>query len=221
MVLRVNTRESRSSPGQPKTDLENNPALTKNTKAPLGENRAGLLFSWPTGSRHCMAGAGKQVRASTMTSVYLPLKLAHVLGGAILFGAGIAVVLFMAMALRTGDSRLLDRTVRVAGIADLAFIAPMMFLQPVTGTLLLYASGHSVAEIWLRVSIGIYVAIGACWLSLIWIYDRMDVLSQAAAESAAPPSDEFRRTCRIWFLANAALLLGAALLFALMILKPF
>lgn len=156
-----------------------------------------------------------------MTSVYLPLKLAHVLGGAILFGAGIAVVFFMAMALRSADSRLVDRIVRSAGIADLAFIAPMMFLQPITGTLLLYASGHSVAEIWLRVSIGIYVAMGACWLSLIWIYDRMHALSQAAAESGEPPSPAFRRMCRLWFWANGALLTGAGLLFALMIVKPF
>jgi len=156
-----------------------------------------------------------------MTIVYLPLKLAHVLGGAIFLGSGLVVTLFMAMALRTGDSKLLDRTVRAAGIADLAFIAPMMFLQPITGTLLLYASGHSVAEIWLRVSIGIYAAMGACWLSLIWIYDRMHALSQAAAESGEPPSGEFRRMCRMWFLVNAVLLGGAVLLFALMIVKPF
>ncbi|MCI4665354.1 MAG: DUF2269 domain-containing protein [Neomegalonema sp.] len=127
------------------------------------------------------------------------LRLAHVIGAAVLFGTGSGIAFFMVMAHRTNNARIIAHTAGIVVIADFIFTATAVVLQPVTGVLLASSIGWSLTEPWLLASIGLYVFTGLFWLPVVWMQIRMRNLARAAAEAGAPPPRAYRRLYRLWF----------------------
>jgi uncharacterized membrane protein len=65
--------------------------------------------------------------------LYTSLKLAHVVGAAVLFGTGVGIAFFMLMAHRTREAALVAHTAGVVVVADTIFTATAVLLQPITG----------------------------------------------------------------------------------------
>src|SRR5579864_4654923 len=97
-------------------------------------------------------------------SLYLLLKVAHILGATALLGTGAGIAFFMLMAHRTGDARLIAHTAGVVVIADALFTATAVVLQPLTGAALALLSGYRRTDAWLVASLALYVVAGVCWL---------------------------------------------------------
>ena len=66
-------------------------------------------------------------------SLFLLLKVAHILGATVLLGTGAGIAFFMLMAHRTHDPRVVAHTAGVVVIADTLFTATAVVLQPLTG----------------------------------------------------------------------------------------
>ncbi len=64
-----------------------------------------------------------KLRLRRMPDLYHLLKLAHIIGAAILFGTGIGIAFFMLMAHRSRDAAVIAHTARVVVIADMLFTA--------------------------------------------------------------------------------------------------
>ena len=132
-------------------------------------------------------------------SLYLLVKLAHIIGATVLFGTGAGIAFFMLMAQRTRDPALIAHTAGVVVLADTLFTATAVVLQPFTGLALAHLAGWRLDSLWILASVGLYVLTGLCWLPVVWIQIRLRNLAReaAAAGEALPPA--YHRLWRVWF----------------------
>ena len=155
-----------------------------------------------------------------MTDLLLALKLAHIIGAAVLFGTGLGIAFFMWMAHRTRNPAVIAHTARVVVIADTVFTATAVIAQPLTGAALIHAIGYSWAQPWIVVSLALYVFIGVCWLPVVWIQARLRRLAEdAACRNAALPAD-YHRLFGVWFVLGWPAFLSVIAIFAVMVWKP-
>ncbi len=130
---------------------------------------------------------------------YLMLKFAHVLGAVVLLGTGTGIAFFMLMAHRTGEPSFIARTARVVVTADMVFTATAVILQPVTGYLLVVATGRSLFEPWILLSLAFYLGAGIFWLPVVLIQMKLRDLATLAAQNGAALPEAYHRYFRIWF----------------------
>ena len=155
-----------------------------------------------------------------MSGLVLLLKLAHVIGAAVLFGTGAGIAFFMLMAHRTRNAAAIAVTARIVVIADAIFTASAVVAQPITGAALAWTIGYSLTEPWIVLSLALYLLVGLCWAPVVWIQRRLrDLAADAAARNAALPTRYFV-LFRIWFALGWPAFLGVIAIFALMIWKP-
>jgi uncharacterized membrane protein len=137
-----------------------------------------------------------------------------------LFGTGIGIAFFMAMAVRTRDPRIIAHVAGIVVIADTVFTATAVVLQPLTGYGLARVVGWPLDEGWILLSLTLYVVIGLFWLPVVWIQIRLrDMARHAAAEATALPPD-FDRLYRIWFAFGFPAFFAVVAIFWLMLTKP-
>ncbi|RVC47791.1 DUF2269 domain-containing protein [Mesorhizobium sp. M4B.F.Ca.ET.190.01.1.1] len=148
------------------------------------------------------------------------LRLVHVLGATVLFGTGIGIAFFMAMAVRTRDPRIIAHVASIVVIADTVFTATAVVLQPLTGYGLARVVGWPLNEGWILLSLALYVIIGLFWVPVVWIQIRLrDMARHAAAEATALPPG-FDRLYRVWFAFGFPAFFAVVAIFWLMLTKP-
>ena|SRR5690349_24821425 len=154
-------------------------------------------------------------------TVIFTMKLLHVLGASVLFGTGLGIAFFMLMAHRTNDVAATATIARLVVIADFVFTATAVVLQPLTGLVLAFALGLSpLSEPWIVVSIALYIAVGLCWLPVVFIQIRMRDIAQQAASTGKHLPREYRTLFRVWFWLGWPAFAGVIGIFALMIWQP-
>lgn len=155
-----------------------------------------------------------------MAELYPVLKLAHLIGAAVLLGTGAGIAFFMLMAGRTGDPKVIHRVASMVVLADLVFTATAVIAQPLTGALLAHTLGYSLIEGWILTSLGLYLFVGACWLPVVWIQLRARDLAGEAAIAGTPLPERYHRLMRVWFLLGWPAFAGVIAIYWLMIVKP-
>jgi len=153
-------------------------------------------------------------------SLYLLLKVAHILGATVLLGMGAGIAFFMLMAHRTGDARLIAHTAGVVVIADLVFTASAVVLQPVTGALLALLAGYRLTTGWIALSLLLYLVTGAFWLPVVWMQIRMRDLARAAAAAETALPAAYHRLWRLWFACGFPAFAAVLAIVWLMTAKP-
>jgi uncharacterized membrane protein len=153
-------------------------------------------------------------------SLFLLLKVLHILGATVLLGTGAGIAFFMLMAHRTGDARLIAHTAGVVVIADALFTATAVVLQPLTGAALVYLSGRSLLEGWIAASLVLYVLTGVFWLPVVWMQLRIRDLARAATAAATPLPGEYHRLWRRWFACGVPAFAAVVAIIWLMTVKP-
>lgn len=153
-----------------------------------------------------------------MTS-YLILKYLHVLSAAVLLGtgAGIAYFLFTAHLSRNLDA--LRVVTRQVIIADWLFTATAVVVQPVTGVALMLERGWPFSSAWFAWTVVLYLAVGVCWIPVVFLQYRIARLVREAASYEALGKD-YHRTIRWWFALGVPAFAMVLALYALMIFKP-
>lgn len=153
-------------------------------------------------------------------SLFLAVKVLHVIGAAVLLGTGAGIAFFMLMAHRTKDARVVAHTAGVVVVADTIFIATAVVAQPVTGLALAWMAGHSLTDGWLLASIGLYVLTGLFWLPVVWMQWRMRNLARAAVAAGGGLPAEYHRLFRAWFACGFPAFAAVLGIVALMVAKP-
>jgi len=150
----------------------------------------------------------------------LVLTWLHVIGAAVLLGTGAGIAFFLLLAHRTGEAATVAAVARIVVVADFAFTATAVVAQPVTGLLLAWNAGYSLAEGWIALSLALYVATGALWLPVVWMQIRMRDLAVAAARRGAPLPEGYHRLFRAWFACGVPAFAAVLAILWLMIAKP-
>lgn len=152
--------------------------------------------------------------------LYTLLKVAHVIGAAVLLGTGAGIAFFMLMAHRVRDPALIAHTARTVVLADTIFTASAVILQPITGAALAHLAGYPLLSGWIGLSLVLYVVTGLCWLPVVWIQIRLRDLAVEAAMTGAPLPEAYFRLFRLWFVLGFPAF-GAVLgILWLMVAKP-
>ena len=148
------------------------------------------------------------------------LRWLHVIGAAVLFGTGAGIAYFMVMARRSGNVQSIATVAAIVVRADVLFTATAVIAQPVTGLLLARATGWSLSEGWIVVSLALYVVTGLFWLPVVWIQIQLrDMAAEAAARHSALPA-RFDRLYRIWFAAGFPAFISVLAIYWLMLTRP-
>lgn len=152
-------------------------------------------------------------------TLFLALKLLHIIGATVLFGTGAGIAFFMLMAHRTGDAAAIAHVAGTVVLADAIFTATAVIVQPLTGWALAVEAGYGL-EGWIAASLALYVITGACWLPVVWIQIRMRDLARAAAAAGAPLPPLYHRLFAVWFACGIPAFAAVVAIFALMIFRP-
>ncbi|WP_310540898.1 DUF2269 domain-containing protein [Phenylobacterium sp.] len=152
--------------------------------------------------------------------LYVLLKVAHVVGAAVLLGSGAGIAFFMLMAHRTRDPALIAHTAGIVVLADTLFTASAVILQPITGGALAHLAGYPLFTGWIGLSLILYVFTGLCWLPVVWIQIRLRDLAIQAATTGAPLPARYFRLFRLWFVLGFPAFAAVLGLVWLMVTKP-
>ena len=153
-------------------------------------------------------------------SLYLLVKLIHILSGAVLFGTGLGIAFFMVWANRTRNARTVADVARIVVVADLIFTATAVIVQPLSGLWLIRIQGYGLFEPWLVAAYILYVVTGACWLPVVWIQVRLARIADAHASPGMSLPLEYDRLYRIWFVLGFPAFAAVIGIYALMVVKP-
>ncbi len=152
--------------------------------------------------------------------LYTLLKVAHVIGAAVLLGTGAGIAFFMLMAQRARDPALIAHTAGIVLLADTLFTASAVILQPVTGAALAHLSGYPLWSGWIAWSLALYVLTGLCWLPVVWIQLRLRDLAREAVATGAPLPARYFRLFRVWFVLGLPAFAAVIGIVWLMVAKP-
>jgi uncharacterized membrane protein len=138
----------------------------------------------------------------------------------VLFGTGAGIAFFFVRAQRTGDAKIMASVGKDVVLADLVFTAAAVVVQPVSGVALALLGGFPLSSPWLVLSIALYLAVGCCWLPVVWLQIRMrDLANEAADQQRAVPA-AYQRYYRRWFALGWPAFIGVLIIFYLMVAKP-
>ncbi|MBA3564261.1 MAG: DUF2269 domain-containing protein [Gammaproteobacteria bacterium] len=149
-------------------------------------------------------------------TIYLSLKLVHVISATLLLGTGLGTAFFLWNAVRSGDRGAIRVTARNAILADWVFTTPAVIIQPVTGVMLMVELGFRFDSAWFVAVTAIYLLVGACWIPVVIIQYRLWKLANGGGELPA----QFYRLFRRWCLLGGPAFTGVLVLFVLMVFKP-
>jgi uncharacterized membrane protein len=156
-----------------------------------------------------------------MLDVIFVIKFVHVLAACAMLGTWLALVIFMELAHRSGNTSVVALTSQFVVRAEWMIMAAAVALQPLSGIPLAYAIGvDPLGEFWILASLGIYAAIAAAWLWAVRLERRIRDVTREAALEGTPLRAEYRRLFRLWRLLAGPILLGMAVVVALMIWQP-
>lgn len=151
---------------------------------------------------------------------YSLLKWIHIVSATLLFGAGLGSAFYKYMADRTGDIHAIAQTNKIVVLADWLFTTPTVLIQPISGVLLAYVTGHSFSSDWLLLSIGLYVLAGLCWLPVVLLQIRMRDEALLALAQGGVLAASYWHQARIWFWLGVPAFVSFVLVYYLMIFKP-
>lgn len=154
---------------------------------------------------------------------YALWKTAHILSAAILFGTGLGIAFFAwfgyRRALRVGGIDGLQAVLRLTVIADFCFTAPAVVFQLLSGIMLMQIDGWSPTSPWALTVVGLFTAVGVCWLPVVAIQVMLSREAERTA-SVAALSATFHRRFKTWFVLGLPAFLLVLVLFYLMVAKP-
>jgi uncharacterized membrane protein len=151
---------------------------------------------------------------------YLFLKLVHILAAVVVTGTGAGIAFFMLMASRSNNSQAILVTAKSVILGDWIFTLPAVFVQLISGLLLMKNLGYSFSSNWFYSVVGLFIFIGCCWLPVLRIQYRLKSLAEDLVANNQV-NNEFRRLMRLWVALGVPAFIAIILIFVLMIYKPF
>ena len=151
---------------------------------------------------------------------YQVVKWLHILSSTLLFGTGLGSAYYMFFTSLTRHPAATAIVVRRVVWADWIFTTPTIFIQPLTGFLLVYWGGWPLTAPWLLWSIVLYVLAGACWLPVVWIQIWMKAIAAESLRLGKELPDEYWRFARWWETLGYPAFFAMIAIYFLMVLKP-
>ncbi|GGB86688.1 membrane protein [Marinobacterium zhoushanense] len=147
-------------------------------------------------------------------SVYVLVKIIHILSASVLFGTGMGIAFFMLRAHLSGEKQSFISTSRAVVAADWLFTTPAVLVQLLTGLWLTHQLHFAYSSAWFVSVIGLFILVGLCWLPVVWIQLRLSRLAESHHGSP-----EYQRLMRLWIGLGIPAFLAMLVIFYLMVTK--
>lgn len=151
---------------------------------------------------------------------FLIVKTVHILGSTVLFGTGLGIAFFMFASHFTDNAGEKLYAARMTVRADYMFTLPAVIVQPISGAWLVWNGGYGWTDFWLVATYTLYVAVGLCWLPVVWIQIQLKQMLAERVDSGEPLPERYARLFRIWFILGWPAFLGLVAVFYLMVARP-
>jgi uncharacterized membrane protein len=151
---------------------------------------------------------------------YVLIKWLHVLSSAVLLGMGLASVVQLWAAHRSGSARAAAVVAGTVLKTGWMVILPLGLLQPVTGLALVIVTRTPIDSSWLVTSYGLYLVAFACWIWALILQTQVRDLAQESAIADTPLRYGYYQAMRTWRLLPWPAFTALGLVFLLMIAKP-
>jgi len=156
-----------------------------------------------------------------MLDLIFTLKFVHVLAAATMFGAWLCLAIVMLLGHRSRNPSVIAVTAQFVVDVEKMIVAPAIAAQPIAGFPLAWAIGLSpVNELWIVVSLGLFVVAVACWLAAFRVETGIRRLSRLSALDVVALPDDYQWLFRAWSAVTAVGLLATTTIFALMVWQP-
>ena len=153
-------------------------------------------------------------------SIYLILKLLHILSSVILVGTGFGTAFYLYTVNRTRNLQAIVEVSRLVVLADWCFTTPTIIIQPLTGFAMVYMAGWPLSTPWIMWTLVLYVLAGLCWLPVVWLQLRLrDMAKQALANGTELP-ELYWRYAKRWEILGYPAFIAMMVIYYLMVFKP-
>jgi len=147
-------------------------------------------------------------------TLYLWVKLVHILSATVLFGTGLGTAFFMLRAHLSRNDEAMAVTTRNVVMADWLFTTPAVIVQLLTGLWLTDKLNISFGSTWFIAVICLYGFVGICWIPVVWIQIRIRDLIAGGAQR-----DAYRLLMRWWMALGVPAFASVLVLFFLMVFR--
>ncbi len=149
---------------------------------------------------------------------FLFLKWVHILSAVVLLGTGVGSAFYVWRANREGNLHAIRFVLKNVILADWLFTVPPIVLLPVTGVWMMRIKGTPFSELWILLSLVLFVIAGLCWIPAAVLQYKMKALADHAIEERLPAT--YWQYERLWFILGIAAFPSVLVIFTLMIFKP-
>lgn len=126
----------------------------------------------------------------------------------------------MFMANRQTDVAVIHAAARHVVLADWLFTSPSVFVQLITGLLLVREQGYALTECWIIGGLSLYFFAGLCWLPVVWIQLKLRDLARTALNGGTPLPPRYRKLYYWWIILGSLAFPAILAVFYLMVFKP-
>ncbi|MRR09733.1 DUF2269 domain-containing protein [bacterium] len=154
-------------------------------------------------------------------NTYLIVKWLHILSSVAMVGTGFGTAFYLFFANRSGSVEAIRVVSRLVVRADTWFTTPAVIFQPLSGLWLMQQAGWGLDTGWLMLAIGLFFSAGACWLPVVWLQLKLRDMATNADAAGAPLPERYWRYARIWEVLGYPAFTATAVIFYLMVVKPF
>ena len=120
---------------------------------------------------------------------------------------------------REGNLHAIRFVLRNVILADWLFTVPPIALLPVTGVWLMRLKGYAFSDLWIWLSLTLFVIAGLCWLPAAFLQYKMKALADNALDKERLPAIYWSYE-RLWRILGIAAFPAVLVIFSLMIFKP-
>lgn len=152
--------------------------------------------------------------------VYLVIKTIHILSAAILFGTGIGIAFFMLRSRSIENLSEKHFSTHNTVVADVLFTLPAVIVQPLSGAWLVWQSGYLWSDLWIVLSMVMYVFLGLCWLPVVWIQIQLNSMVIMAQKNNTPLPERYEKLFSLWLMLGWPAFISLIAIFFLMVFKP-
>ena len=150
---------------------------------------------------------------------FLILKWVHLLSAVFMFGAGLATAFFLWNAHREGNLHVIRFTLKSVLLADWLFTVPSIVLLPVTGVWMMSIKGYLFTELWIWLSLALFVIAGLSWMAASVLQYWMKSHADRTAENESLPVS-YWKCKKLWFRMGLVAFPAVVAVFYLMVFKP-
>ena len=156
-----------------------------------------------------------------MIDVIFAIKFAHLVAAALMLGTWLAIAIFVVLAHRSDNPSVVALIFQFVVRVEITVVATAFALEPLSGFPLAWSIGLSpFNELWIDISLAIYLVMLACWLLAVRTEVQIRRLTRDAALDAMPLGPPYRRLFRLWCALAGPILMGMTIVFALMVWQP-